>query len=1149
MNKPVRHSTAFLIGGILFLACLVSYQGHVFAEENPSEIFAGKIIKTEGGVDVLPSGQGKWVKAFSRMMLRPGDIIKTRESGWAALMMADESIIQINRNSYFQLKKVTPRANWLKIDNQPFGLEKPAGSDYFLKKGHIWLRNKNKNQHIEIKTPYVSMSIKGTELDIRTKPRDRTTVRVLEGRVNAMGPEGSLFINELEQAVAGPGIPLGKQLITNPKNAVQWTISLQPMIQMAFNQKLFKDNPELVSGWRHLESGRYVEAIDLFDKKRLSGPLAGLGMGIGYALQRDYGASKSIINRLKRTRPDYGPIHVLDALLSLVAGHDAQAAFQSIEKAIELLPRESYPVMVKSLVHQSVFDLDLAMSAIREALVLDKENHDTLLNLAKLKFAKGYPDHSLDIVQKVLKAKPDHSQALNLKGFLLLAMLDTNRAKEAFESAINANPYLGESYLGLALAHMRYGDQKQAFKQITTAVLMEPQRSVFLSYWAKMLYEVRRFDQALDMLALAQRLDPNDPTPYYYQALIYKDLNRHHEAIFTLQKAVALNDNMAVYRSRFLLDKDLAVKNIKLAQLYRDLGVTDWGTVKAITSMKLDNNSFAAHNFVADRYDHLHGETSIAARSSRLKAFLLAPANVNTLSNSDDYTLFFEQPDISGTVSSSVGSQGFWEISAETNAAVPSANIAFQVDAKKYQKDGFKDYDWEDYEEIDAAVKWDISYKDTLSIKTCFSHETTGDLSAQRTYSSFPDPVNRTRARLGYLSGGYVHHFSPDATLMVYVKREDPSKRYAATHDMGSGTALMTPYAFDYLYDYTLKEWLVDPYIAIQASQFYKIKDHQFNVGMLFYESDRNYRNMETTDTSYYWTGTDILASEENSSTAVVSSKARRQQFYYIQDIWNPFNSLTLEAALYLDRLDNVNSWENLTWTNTSFNPRFGLIYRLTKNDTFHLSWAKYREPFDRVERIDAIEVAGHVFANFYEGTIYEDIIMSYEHEWSTGMFLTRIAKREPTFDYLTYENDVAVQKRWDNQYMLVETSFNQLLFSDMGLSAGHVFFDVRRDKVTPHYESHNHWIWARLTKVHESGLSASVSASYFDVDYDTAGRKDNGFWTASSFVEYEFPKKRGKIRFEINNIFEEHFDSSPLAELTIALPYRTYGVRVEFNF
>ena len=62
-------------------------------------------------------------------------------------------------------------------------------------------------------------------------------------------------------------------------------------------------------------------------------------------------------------------------------------------------------------------------------------------------------------------------------------------------------------------------------------------------------------------MPLPRTLDPQDPTPYFYDAIQKQTTNRPVEALQDLQKAIELNDNRAVYRSRLLLDSDLAARS------------------------------------------------------------------------------------------------------------------------------------------------------------------------------------------------------------------------------------------------------------------------------------------------------------------------------------------------------------------------------------------------------------------------------------------------------------------------------------------------------------------------------------------------------------------------------------------------------------
>jgi hypothetical protein len=71
---------------------------------------------------------------------------------------------------------------------------------------------------------------------------------------------------------------------------------------------------------------------------------------------------------------------------------------------------------------------------------------------------------------------------------------------------------------------------------------------------------------------MAKELDPSDPTPFFYDAIRKQSINQPGEALRDLQESISLNDNRAIYRSRFLLDSDLAARSSSLGRIYSDLG-------------------------------------------------------------------------------------------------------------------------------------------------------------------------------------------------------------------------------------------------------------------------------------------------------------------------------------------------------------------------------------------------------------------------------------------------------------------------------------------------------------------------------------------------------------------------------------------------
>ncbi len=1105
------------------IVCLVFFTVSLMFEtgwtqDSLSGDWAGIIVRIQGRVGIISSQEKEWQPAGPGTLLRPGDMISTDQDGWAGIIFSDESMVQLNKNSLLIIKQVAPKAGWLeKIKTAP-GSHVPDRSEYLLKKGHLWFRNKNKDQHVDIQTPYVSTSIRGTELDIRITDTQTVTVSVLEGEVAAFFNEKATRIQAQEQLTAGPGSQAVRQVLIQPAGRVQWTLSVSSTLDL-------------------LSSGTPLSTA--------------LSRAVSYMLDREYEAAMAYLSGLDRSGPDASLIWSLESLIHLIA-NDTFNALEAAGKAVQADQKSPVARLVQALAYQSRFDLEQAVESTQTALALNPEFIGARLNLAKLAFGRQDMDQADQLVNAVLSQAPDNGQALTLKGFLLLSTFKTVDALSIFEKAVKQNQarglISGEPHLGLALAWMRRGCMADAFKEITTAVLLEPQRSLFLSYWAKMLYEARRFKQSLDILNQAKLMDPDDPTPWLYQALIYKDLNRYHESIQAMQTAIELNDNRAVYRSRMLLDKDLAVKNVNLALIYKQLGMSEWGLAKAIKSLKQDNNNFAAHRFLADQLEYLQGYNGFGARSARLKAFLMQPANLNTFNTFNDYTAFLEKPALGGTLAAYVGNMGYLDKELKLFGAMPDWNISFDLKGETFDSDGRQEVDWQDACLVEARGKWDISHRDTLSGSLYYKDVSTGDLSVQTSYDESPDSQTTADSRLANFSLGYLRKLSLHTDLLFHVKRQYINETTARTHTSGSGVTFISAYEYDYVYNTNTVQWLDAPFTIIQAMQTTRVETHQLSFGGMYYESDRDYRITATTVTDLSWEWSDDTFSFTETDT-VNSNLVKDHLSVYIQDIWNPAEKLTLEGALYVDKMKNANSLEKLTWSQTLVNPRIGMTYRPTPRDSIAVSWYRYLEPYESVDRIDSIDVAGHVLSTFYEGALVEETDLGFQHEWSRGLVMTRIFRNEPDYTYKTMENDTPITKTLKNRYTGVETAVNQLLSDDMGLAAGYTFFDIDQDQATPGLEGRNHWGWARLTKGLANGLTLSAGISYYHTNYEDDAVEDQSFLILASFVEYELPKKLGKLRFEINNICNEHFNGTPLSDAAGLLPERFFMVMARVNF
>ena len=102
------------------------------------------------------------------------------------------------------------------------------------------------------------------------------------------------------------------------------------------------------------------------------------------------------------------------------------------------------------------------------------------------------------------------------------------------------------------------------------------------------------------------------------------------EALQDLQKAIELNDNRAVYRSKLLLDSDLAARSASQARIYSDLGFQQRALVEGYNAVNTDPTNYSAHRFLADSYSVLPRH-EIARVSELLQSQLLQPTNLTPI--------------------------------------------------------------------------------------------------------------------------------------------------------------------------------------------------------------------------------------------------------------------------------------------------------------------------------------------------------------------------------------------------------------------------------------------------------------------------------------------------------------------------------------
>jgi Flp pilus assembly protein TadD len=332
------------------------------------------------------------------------------------------------------------------------------------------------------------------------------------------------------------------------------------------------------------------------------------------------------IEEALRQNPSEATAHALRSIIALVQNQKEEAS-RLARQAVELEPQSPVPQVALSYAYQATLDLEKALKSLEQAAKLAPEDALIQTRLAEIELSRGELERALKAARRAVAFDPELARTHTVLGFAYLAQIRIAQAKAAFERAITLDSADPLPRLGLGLAKIRESNLAEGVREIEIAASLDPNNSLIRSYLGKAYFEEKRGGLASSEFKIAKQLDPKDPTPWFYDAIHKQTTNRPVEALHDLQKAIELNDNRAVYRSRLLLDEDLAARSAALGRIYNDLGFQQLGLVEGWKSVNADPSNYSAHRLLADNYAALPRH-EIARVSELLQSQLLQPINI-----------------------------------------------------------------------------------------------------------------------------------------------------------------------------------------------------------------------------------------------------------------------------------------------------------------------------------------------------------------------------------------------------------------------------------------------------------------------------------------------------------------------------------------
>ena len=707
------------------------------------------VVEVENIVQTSTGGKSAWVAANPGQSLAVADRIRTRQRSRATMSLTGLYMVRLDQ---FTTLEITPRL---------VGASKPTLD---LLGGAAFIFSRERSGEIDVRLPAANAALRGTQLFAQALPGGRSRIQVLEGQVELSNAGGKLMLESGEAGEVAPGQAPRRTAVLEASNILQWALYYPAVL----------DPDELGLGVG--ETGTLGKSLAAYRRGNLLEAVAVLpGQAPGGTGGRLYQAGVLLaVGRLDESRALLASIsrdHAgRRALERLIAAAQRRAAADWLPESITT----ASAALAESYYLQSQGKLEPARAAALHATELAPHNGYAWTRLAELEFSFAHNKEARAAIDQAQSLTPDNARTHALRGFILSAENRIADARAEFENSVRLDGGFGNGWLGLGLTKIKKGDLAGGRADLQTAATVEPTMSIFHSYLGKAMSQDNRKPEAAKDLALARKLDPNDPTPLLYSALENERNNRTNTAIADLEESIRLNDNRRLYRSEFLLDEDRAVRGANLARIYQNDGMKEVAVREATRAVESDYTNASAHLFLANSYDAMRDPDRILLRyetpwfNELLLANLLSPVGGGPLSqfvSQQEYSKLLEADGIGGSFTTEWRSTS--ELRSTASIFGTHGNVSYGIDAYYRNDPGERPHAAMDLKELYGQLKWQATPDDIVYFLGKWSAQSNGDMFQNyANKSESPGFKFDENQRPGLLLAGWNHRWAPGSNTL-----------------------------------------------------------------------------------------------------------------------------------------------------------------------------------------------------------------------------------------------------------------------------------------------------------------------------------------------------------------------------------------------
>ena len=1134
-----------------------------------------RILSTQGKVDIFRKESQLWIPAKVSMPLSNGDVVRTGRRSKASLQMTDKTLLKIRQLTTMVIQPPE---------------KKGAQPLLNLRSGSVFFFSRESPKEVPFRTSLTSGAIRGTEFELTAIEEGATTLTMVDGLVNLSTTTATVSAIGGEQVVIEPGQSPRKTPMLNAESIIQWTLYYPGILDTSELQWTDGGPPEIWKGTlKAYNLGNLPKAITIMPEPPLQGEQEAARL-LRAALWLAHGEASIAARTLNEN-------WTVDLHAELSMALKSLTQKLSLEDHSEVHKWKANPgstrtlMLAKSYHAQASHDLEEALEWAQRAAEESSTFGYAWARLAELYFSFGHHKKTMEALEKATRISPENAQSRTLVGFVQLASMQPKAALASMQKAIELDAGLSNAWFGKGLAKFKLGQTEEARQDMQAAIILEPQRALLRSYLGKAYEADGEWVAAKRELDRAKVLDPNDPTPWLYSALIQYQKNNFIPAITELQESVRLNNNRSIYRSRSLLDKDQSIRQANLAVMYRDAQMHAWSQREATQSIENDYTNASAHLFLANSYDALRDPRQLNLRyetpwaSELFLAQLLMPAGSASLSrqiSQNEYTALFDQQPFHLINTTEYQSSGRWDQSTSHFGNMPGLSYAVDVD---YLSDpGQRPNNDVENLSVWTSAKFNLTPQDELMIQAVYSDYESGDASQYHSQASGSRTQRVEEHQEPLLFLGYHRVWHPDSHTLFLVsyfddtfERRDPGSIVPVIDRNASGAITgVNPFIFDLNYQRKLQGF------STELQQVFKADASTIIGGVRYQRAEVDTAaRLDRLGTAFPPVFSTPPANQKISPDLNRFSVYGYHYYQMTEKLMSYFGA-SAETQRYPENTEipPVSTNEK---TKTQVSPKIGLRYRPLDQTTLRATYSKSLGGtfFDQSIRLEPTQMAG--FVNAYRSILPESAAgllpgaeqdvagLAWDQQFGPKTFLTISgqwlhsdgARSLGTFDFSSLPADLAnTPQSLDYEERSLLLSFNRLIdpwfFAGANYRLSYATLNTAMNRipstVLPTASSQGD---ATLNQIHvfagvqhPSGFFARAEGVYNRQSHGGTIRPANeSLWQWNLWAGYRFWQRRGEMSAGIINIGDQDYQLHPIHYYNELPRERTFTARFRLSF